>query len=56
MSDDKTTATVPAQTEAAEVTTMNSHATIEPVKITAVGDETTGTVRPNNSHATGETA
>lgn len=56
MSNDKTTDVV-ADTEAAEVTTLNSHATIEPVKIAPLpGDEATGTVKPNNSHATDEKA
>lgn len=56
MSDDKkTTETEATNTEAAEVTTRNSHATSNPLKTKVLGsDENTGDVKPDNSHATGE--
>ncbi|MEU1401535.1 hypothetical protein ABZ471_04065 [Streptomyces sp. NPDC005728] len=55
MSDDKKSGAA-AKAEAAEVTTLNSHATVEPVKITALGEEASGEVKPDNSHATDEKA
>ncbi|MDT0464294.1 hypothetical protein [Streptomyces gibsoniae] len=55
MSNENTPTAAAANTEAAEVTTLNSHATIEPVKILAA-DETGGEATPDNSHATDEKA
>ncbi|MFJ7149537.1 hypothetical protein ACIQVT_15230 [Streptomyces sp. NPDC100445] len=56
MNDNQTTEAA-ATTDAAEITTLNSHATIQPVKLSPVsGDGTTGEVKPDNSHATDETA
>ncbi|WP_163010742.1 hypothetical protein [Streptomyces dangxiongensis] len=56
MSDNQTTEAAAANTEAAEITTLNSHATIQPVKLSPVsGDGTTGEATPDNSHATDET-
>ncbi|MGW0998705.1 hypothetical protein [Streptomyces sp. NPDC002520] len=47
-----------AETSADEVTTLNSHATSEPIKpVTALGAGETGTIAtPDNSHATDEKA
>ncbi|MEU2059688.1 hypothetical protein [Streptomyces sp. NPDC013455] len=57
MSNDKTAqAPVAASTDAGEITTLNSHATIQPVKLTAAGDEGIAEATPDNSHATDETA
>ncbi|MGW0766670.1 hypothetical protein [Streptomyces sp. NPDC002671] len=72
MSNDKPNEAAPANTETpAEVTTMNSHATIEPAQITTMNshatigspkitasttEATTGTATPDNSHATDEKA
>ncbi|MFS4094268.1 hypothetical protein [Streptomyces sp. AF1A] len=57
MSNENTPTAAAADTEPAEVTTLNSHATIEPVKITPLdAGETDGTVTPDNSHATDEKA
>ncbi|MFH0520925.1 hypothetical protein ACHBTE_27570 [Streptomyces sp. M41] len=56
MSDDKKTteAAAPA-TEATEVTTLNTHATSEPLKKGALkADEGTGGASTENTHATGE--
>ncbi|UXY28203.1 hypothetical protein [Streptomyces sp. HUAS TT20] len=58
MSDEtKTTEADAATTEDAEITTLNSHATIAPLNLTtpAAPDED-ATAKPDNSHATGETA
>ena len=45
------------ETSADEVTTLNSHATSEPIKpITLATGETGGIATPDNSHATDETA
>ncbi|WP_159033048.1 hypothetical protein [Streptomyces fodineus] len=53
----ETTPAAAANTEASEVTTLNSHATIEPAKITTLaGGEAGAEVTPDNSHATDEKA
>ncbi|MFI9255619.1 hypothetical protein [Streptomyces sp. NPDC053069] len=57
MSNENTPTAAATNTEAAEVTTLNSHATIEPAKITNLASgETTGEATPDNSHATDEKA
>ncbi|MER6381464.1 hypothetical protein [Streptomyces sp. NPDC001250] len=57
MSNENTATAPAANTEPTEVTTLNSHATIEPAKITTVAaGETAGEVTPDNSHATDEKA
>ncbi|MDF3145756.1 MULTISPECIES: hypothetical protein [unclassified Streptomyces] len=51
----KTTAEAEAtNTEAAKVTTLNSHATSEPLNTVLAADEGTGDATTDNSHATGE--
>ncbi|WP_406201244.1 hypothetical protein OG331_28225 [Streptomyces sp. NBC_01017] len=49
----KTEAEAP-NTEATEVTTLNSHATSEPLNSTLATDKGTGDATTDNSHATGE--
>ncbi|WP_164904892.1 hypothetical protein [Streptomyces cyaneus] len=50
----KTTEAEATKTEAAKVTTLNSHATSEPLKTVLAADEGTGDATTDNSHATGE--
>ncbi|MFE5035356.1 hypothetical protein [Streptomyces sp. NPDC056683] len=57
MSDETKTTEAEAAVEGAEITTLNSHATSEPLSATilkADGEDTT--VTPDNSHATDEKA
>ena len=57
MSEDQNTTTAAAEvssTEADEVTTLNTHATINPLKTATATAE--GEATPNNTHATEETA
>ncbi|GGW66716.1 hypothetical protein GCM10010503_49970 [Streptomyces lucensis JCM 4490] len=57
MSNENTPAAAAADTETADVTTLNSHATIQPVKIAPLDtEETGGQAKPDNSHATDEKA
>ncbi|MER5432641.1 hypothetical protein [Streptomyces sp. NPDC002588] len=55
MSEDQTTTTAEA-TDAEEVTTLNTHATIEPLKTATATAADTGEVTTDNTHATDETA
>ncbi|MFI7501365.1 hypothetical protein ACIBVL_23235 [Streptomyces sp. NPDC049687] len=56
MSEDQSTATAEAtNAEAAEVTTLNTHATSEPLKTAKATAEDT-TAGTDNTHATDETA
>ncbi|MEU6198210.1 hypothetical protein [Streptomyces sp. NPDC047061] len=58
MSDETTTAEAEAATiEDTEITTLNSHATSEPLSATILKADAEDTVvTPDNSHATDETA
>ncbi|KUM72455.1 hypothetical protein J7F01_21870 [Streptomyces sp. ISL-22] len=56
MSDNKkTTEAVAPETDATEVTTLNTHATSEPLDTSKLkADEGTGDATTDNTHATGE--
>lgn len=55
MSNEKKPVTAEAtNTEATEVTTLNSHATSEPLNTAVAADKGTGDAKTDNSHATGE--
>ncbi|GKQ36670.1 hypothetical protein [Streptomyces sp. A012304] len=55
MSDDQKT-TTPEATDAEELTTLNTHATIKPLKTSEPATGDTGEVGTDNTHATGEPA
>ncbi|MER6221049.1 hypothetical protein ACWCYL_10235 [Streptomyces sp. 900105755] len=57
MSDETKTTEAEAAVEGAEITTLNSHATSEPLSATILkADDEDTTVTPDNSHATDEKA
>ncbi|MFK0151405.1 hypothetical protein ACIQVL_26885 [Streptomyces sp. NPDC090499] len=57
MSDETKTTEAEVAAEGAEITTLNSHATSEPLSATILqADDEDTTVTPDNSHATDEKA
>ena len=57
MSDETKTTEAEAAVEGTEITTLNSHATSEPLSATILdADDEDTTVTPDNSHATDEKA
>ncbi|MER6268500.1 hypothetical protein [Streptomyces sp900105755] len=57
MSDETKTTEAEAAIEGTEITTLNSHATSEPLSATILkADDEDTTVTPDNSHATDEKA
>ncbi|MEU7061045.1 hypothetical protein [Streptomyces sp. NPDC046197] len=54
--DKKTTEAETANAEATEITTLNSHATSEPLRPVALSESEGGIAKPDNSHATDEKA